>query len=55
VPTSLLQHYYPRIELHLFYNSIVTLPMLVAVVLHMWPRTASRAGGGHGSDLKKAA
>jgi hypothetical protein len=55
VPTSLLQHYYPRIELHLFYNSIVTLPMLVAVVLHMWPRKAASAGGGHGSDLKRAA
>jgi hypothetical protein len=61
VPTSLLQHYFPRIELHLFYNSIVTLPMLVAVVLHMRPSKADRAAatcacGGHGSpELPKAA
>ena len=38
VPTSIVQHWFPRIELHLFYNSIVTVPMLIAVVLHMLPR-----------------
>lgn len=43
VPTSLLQMYFPRVELHLFYNAIVTLPMVVAMILHRWPRPAERA------------
>jgi hypothetical protein len=43
VPTSILQHYYPRVELHLFYNTIVTIPMIVAVVLHLRPNRAERA------------
>ena len=38
VPTSLLQLYLPRVELHLFYNTIVFIPMVVAVYLHMRPR-----------------
>lgn len=31
VPTSLIQYFIPRIELHLFYNSIVTILVLMAV------------------------
>jgi hypothetical protein len=27
----------PRVELHLFYNSIVFIPMVVAVYLHLRP------------------
>lgn len=34
VPSSLIQLLVPRVELHLFYNAIVTIPMVVAVVLH---------------------
>ena len=37
VPTSILQMFFPRVELHLFYNAIVTIPMVVAVVLHLRP------------------
>ena len=37
VPTSVLQLWFPRIELHLFYNALVTVPMLVAVYLHRRP------------------
>ncbi len=37
VPTSVLQLVYPRVELHLFYNSIVFLPMIVAMYLHVRP------------------
>ncbi len=37
VPTSLLQVIYPRVELHLFYNSIVFLPMIVAMYYHLRP------------------
>ncbi|MEU8328847.1 hypothetical protein [Micromonospora sp. NPDC048839] len=36
-PTSLVQLVVPRVELHLFYNSIVFLPMLVAMYLHLRP------------------
>ena len=35
VPTSIAQLVLPRVELHLFYNTIVTLPMIVAMVLHL--------------------
>ena len=37
VPTSLLQLFYPRVELHLFYNAVVFLPMVVAMFLHWRP------------------
>ncbi|MGI5238468.1 hypothetical protein [Dactylosporangium sp. CA-139066] len=40
VPTSILQLVYPRVELHLFYNSIVFIPMVVAVYLHLRPSHA---------------
>ncbi|WP_062355548.1 hypothetical protein [Herbidospora yilanensis] len=43
VPTSLIQLLIPRVELHLFYNSIVFIPMVVAMVLHMRPRPEERA------------
>lgn len=36
-PTSMLQLFFPRIELHLFYNSIVTIPIVVAMILHSRP------------------
>jgi hypothetical protein len=31
VPTSVLQLFFPRVELHLFYNSIVTIPIAIAM------------------------
>lgn len=37
VPTSILQLFFPRVELHLFYNAVVTVPMLVAMYLHRYP------------------
>lgn len=37
VPTSILQLLFPRVELHLFYNAIVTIPMVIAVLLHLRP------------------
>jgi hypothetical protein len=37
VPTSLVQLWVPRVELHLFYNTIVFIPMVVAMYLHMFP------------------
>jgi hypothetical protein len=43
VPTSVLQIFFPRVELHLFYNTIVTIPMVVAMVLHRRPTAAEAA------------
>jgi hypothetical protein len=39
-----VQLWVPRVELHLFYNTIVFLPMVIAMYLHMFPppATASR-------------
>ncbi len=37
VPTSLAQLFLPRAELHLLYNGIVTIPMLIAIYFHMHP------------------
>jgi hypothetical protein len=42
VPTSILQLLFPRVELHLFYNSIVFIPMVVAVYLHLRPTRTER-------------
>jgi hypothetical protein len=42
-PTSIVQLVFPRVELHLFYNAIVTVPMIVAMVKHLRPRPAERA------------
>lgn len=43
VPTSILQLWVPRVELHLFYNAIVFIPMVVAMYFHMFPPAASTA------------
>ena len=43
VPTSLAQLWAPRVELHLFYNTIVFIPMMIAMYYHMFP---PRAGAG---------
>lgn len=37
VPTSLIQLWVPRVELHLFYNTIVFIPMAIAMYYHMFP------------------
>lgn len=38
VPTSLIQLWVPRVELHLFYNTIVFVPMVIAMYFHMFPQ-----------------
>jgi len=45
VPTSLLQVIIPRVELHLFYNAVVFVPMVIAVYYHLRPpaREAQRS------------
>ncbi|WP_305788077.1 hypothetical protein [Symbioplanes lichenis] len=42
VPTSIAQLVVPRVELHLFYNAVVFLPMVVAMYLHLRPSPAER-------------
>ena len=37
VPMSIAQLWIPRVELHLFYNSIVFIPMIIAMYGHMFP------------------
>ena len=37
VPTSIAQLWVPRVELHLFYNTIVFVPMVIAMYYHLFP------------------
>jgi hypothetical protein len=37
VPYSVIQFFIPRVQLHLFYNSIVFIPMVIAMYFHMFP------------------
>lgn len=39
-PTSIVQLIVPRVELHLFYNAAVFIPMVVAMYFHLRPRPA---------------
>lgn len=43
VPTSVLQLWFPRVELHLFYNTIVFIPMVVAMYYHIFPSPSEEA------------
>lgn len=42
VPTSILQQWFPRVELHLFYNGVVFVPMVVAMYFHLFPTAEER-------------
>lgn len=44
VPTSLIQLWVPRVELHLFYNTIVFIPMVIAMYYHVFPPAVEAAG-----------
>jgi hypothetical protein len=44
VPTSIVQLWVPRVELHLFYNTIVFIPMVIAMYYHMFPATEVAGG-----------
>ena len=37
VPCSVLQLFFPRVELHLFYNTVVFIPMVIGMYFHMFP------------------
>ena len=57
VPISIVQLWIPRVELHLFYNTIVFIPMVVGMYYHMFPprgrgtRTAAPARGGETAEV----
>jgi hypothetical protein len=42
VPTSIAQLAFPRVELHLFYNTVVFLPMVIGLYLHLRPNASER-------------
>lgn len=42
-PTSIIQLWIPRLELHLFYNSVVFVPMMVAMYYHLFPSATDAA------------
>lgn len=44
VPVSIAQLWIPRVELHLFYNTIVFVPMMVAMYLHIFPSREELSG-----------
>ena len=45
VPLSVAQMWIPRVELHLFYNTVVFVPMVVGMYFHMFPRAGEAAHG----------
>lgn len=46
VPVSMLQLVIPRVELHLFYNTVVFVPMVMAMFYHMFPLPGEAAHQG---------
>jgi hypothetical protein len=46
VPTSIVQLWIPRLELHLVYNSLVFVPMMVAMYYHLLPSAPDAARTG---------
>ena len=60
VPMSLVQFVVPRVELHLFYNTIVFIPMAIAMYYHLFPparenATAPCSCAAHAAGLGRAA
>jgi hypothetical protein len=43
VPTSIVQLWIPRVELHLIYNSAVFIPMIIGMYYHLFPSDEERA------------
>lgn len=43
VPMSIAQLWIPRVELHLFYNAIVFIPMIIGMYYHMFPPAGEEA------------
>jgi hypothetical protein len=43
VPTSIVQLWVPRVELHLFYNTIVFIPIVIGMYYHLFPEAHAGA------------
>lgn len=43
MPVSVVQLWIPRVELHLFYNTIVFIPMMIGMYYHMFPPQGEEA------------
>jgi hypothetical protein len=59
-PTSFMQLWIPRVELHLFYNTIVFIPMVMGMYYHMFPpegevQHAKCACAWHAEEIPSAA
>jgi hypothetical protein len=54
VPTSVLQLFLPRVELHDAYNAAVFGPMMIAVVLHMREPADARQGASCNCAVRRA-
>jgi hypothetical protein len=60
VPFSVLQLVFPRVELHLFYNTVVFIPMVIAMYYHVFPPVDQKEGASctcawHRDELPKTA
>jgi hypothetical protein len=56
-PVSVFQHYWfpgSRPELHLLYNTLVTIPMVVAIYFHMYPPARERKASGDPCSCARA-
>ena len=45
VPVSIAQLWIPRVELHMFYNTIVFIPMMIGMYYHLFPPPGEEAHG----------
>jgi hypothetical protein len=50
VPTSLIQLWVPRVELHLFYNTIVFIPMIIGMYYHLFPPPGENVENVNGAE-----
>jgi hypothetical protein len=55
VPCSVLQLFFPRVELHLFYNTIVFVPMVVGMYYHMFPSVGEEGHAACSCEWRKGA
>jgi hypothetical protein len=55
VPVSLIQLWIPRVELHLFYNTIVFIPMVIGMYYHMFPPADEETNQGCSCAWKQGA
>jgi len=51
-PTSIVQLWIPRVELHLLYNGLVFVPMMVAMYYHVFASATDAAGMRCGCALR---